>query len=451
MEGVKTLEPIKIQIEYTPRKWAKEMHHTLRRWIVLVLHRRAGKTTAVINHFIKDAGRRKETDYAYIAPTYKQAKRIAWKMVKQYTRNIPGIKYNESELLVTFPNLSTISLFGSESIDSLRGIGLDGAALDENSQQPPGLFGEIISKCLADRKGYCIWLGTPKGKGSFYRTFNNAQANPDTFFSMLRTIDDNLRIEEGKVMENLKEALEDDKKLVEIGEMTIEEFEQEWYCSFEAAIRGAYYMKEIAKARKEGRIKMVPWDPAIPVHTVWDLGVGQNLTVGFYQASMDEYRMIDCEAGNVSDGILQMIKTVKEKEYIYGKHFAPHDVSATEESTGVTRWDFAAEQGIEFEIVPKLSVDNGINMGKLFWAKLFIDEKKCETFLDAMGLYKEHYDEKTGRFTGVPDHDWTSHYADLHRYAGIIKLLMTNEMGRELEASKIQANRDKRKQGHSLL
>jgi phage terminase large subunit-like protein len=114
----------KITIPYKPRNWAKELHDSTKRWKVLVLHRRAGKTTAVLNHLQRDALRNPNAEYAYIAPTYKQAKRIAWKLIKFYSNCIPGIDYNESELIVKYPNGSTLSLYGSDNVDALRGIGL---------------------------------------------------------------------------------------------------------------------------------------------------------------------------------------------------------------------------------------------------------------------------------------------------------------------------------------
>ena len=416
-----------ITINYLPRNWAKLLHDCTLRWMVLVLHRRAGKTTAAVNHLQRDALRKAKTKYAYIAPTYKQAKLIAWDIIKEYSRPIPGVKYNESELRVTYPNGSTITLFGSENIDALRGIALWGCALDENSQQPSGLFGEIISKCLADNLGYCIWLGTPKGKNQFFRTFENAKTNED-WLAILRTIEDSIEQEEGKTIENLKIALEDDKKLVKQGEITQEELDQEWYCSFEAAIKGAYYAKQVAKLRSDGRYKVVPYDPALKVYTVWDLGVGTNLAIGFYQKTGNEPKMIDCWHGSNDDGIIHGIKACQNKEYVYGGHFAPHDIRAKEEMTGKTRLATAKSFGFNFQVVPSVSVDDGIEKGRLFMAKLWVNSANCEEWLDAVAQYRQVWDDKRGCFVDKPYHDWTSHYADVHRYASLVEDLMTNEI-----------------------
>ncbi len=398
--------------------------------MVLVLHRRAGKTTAVLNHLQRDALRVPKSDYAYIAPTYKMAKRIAWKLLEQYSRVIDGVIYNKSDLMVTYPNGSTLTLYGSESVDSLRGIGLWGCGLDENSQQPSNIFSEIISKCLADHLGYCIWLGTPKGKNQFHKTYRTAKKNRDRYLAIYRTIDSTLANEEGETIENLRLSLEEDRKLVEDGEMTEEEFQQEWYCSFEAAIKGAYYLKQISTAKKDKRIKTVPYDENLDVHTVWDLGVGQALGIGFYQRLGNEVKMIDYWQGSNYQGIKDGCKACKDKPYLYGKHFAPHDVRSKEESTGETRIAFAKKHGIDFIVVPSISVDDGIDKGKLFWSRLWVDKKKCEYWLDAIAQYHQEWDDKKGMFRDHPYHDWTSHPADVHRYAAIVEKQMTNDSER---------------------
>ena len=416
-----------IEIPYTPRNWAKELHDREKRWMVLVLHRRAGKTTAAINHLQRSALQVPKSKYAYIAPTYKQAKSIAWDMVKEYSRMIPGMKYNEQELKATYPNGSILTLFGSENVDSLRGIGLWGVALDENSQQPSNLFSEIISKTLADHLGYCIWLGTPKGKNQFHNTFQAGKKNPEDWLTVFKTIDDSLRDETGETIDNLRQALMDDQRLIKQGEMTQNEFDQEWYCSFEAAIKGAYYSREIAEAHRRGRFKDIAYDPILKVYDVWDLGVGQSLAIGFYQRAGREFHMIDYWQGTYNEGVVHGIKACKDKPYIYGKHFAPHDIRAKEEITGQTRYDVAKELGWEFEIVPSVSVDAGIEKGQLFFANLFVDKINCEIWLDAISQYHQAWDDKRGMFLDKPYHDWTSHKADVHRYAALVKDQMTNE------------------------
>ncbi len=163
------------------------------------------------------------------------------------------------------------------------------------------------------------------------------------------------------------------------------------------------------------------------VHTVWDLGVGKNLAIGFYQKVGREVHMIDYWQGDEKDGIPQAVKALKEKPYTYGKHFAPHDIKATEQGTGKTKMETAKALGINFEVVKDIGVDNGINAGRLMFARLWIDEKSCAYWLDAISQYHQEWDEKRGMFIEKPFHDWTSHPADVHRYASVIEDEMEND------------------------
>lgn len=357
-----------------------------------------------------------------MAPTYKQAKRIVWGMAKHYSRTVPGVKYNESELLITYANGSEIMIVGSDNPDSLRGVALWGAFLDEYPQQSPIVFTEIISKCLADHEGYCIFGGTPKGKGHFFRLYQAALKNPERYTLVYKTIDDSLKEEAGETIDALRRSLAEDRELVKDGIMTEDEFQQEWYNSFEAAIRGAVYLKELALMRAENRVAGGLYDPTIPVYTVWDLGIskGNAMAVGFFQKVGKEVRMIDYYE-NISHGLPHYIKTLQEKPYVYAKHFAPHDIQNRELSTGKSRLATAASLGIEFEVVPRLGLDDGIDLTRSFLHRLHIDKVKCETFLDFIGQYHYEEDEKRGRNKAKPYHDFTSNAADMLRYAAVIE------------------------------
>lgn len=412
------------ELEYQPRYWSLPMHNTLVRWIVLVIHRRGGKTTAALNHLQRAALNNPNTRYAYIAPTYKQAKRIVWKMAKFYAKGIDGVKFNEAELLITYANGSEIMILGSDNPDSLRGIALWGCFLDEYPLQSPIVFTEIVTKCLADHQGFCIFGGTPNGKGHFYKVYQVAKSDPE-WCLVYRTIDQSLAEESGETIDMLRRSLEDDRALVKNGIMTPEEFEQEWYNSFDAAVRGAVYLREISKAQEEGRIRHCAWVPGEMVYTVWDLGVSKSdaMAIGFYQKVAGETRMIDYYE-NTGLGLVHYAKVVKEKPYVYGRHFAPHDIKAKELVSGKTRQEGAAKLGIIFDVTPSQSIEDGIDAGRQFWNGLFVDPKKCEVFLDLVGQYRYAFDEKTGQFTPTPIHNFTSHAADVHRYAALVEDMM---------------------------
>lgn len=439
-----------IEIPYCPRNWARPVHANLRRWIALVLHRRAGKTTFELNHHQRAAlndpweARRLRSllpqsserhirrlmlkrIYWHVMPSYKQAKLVAWEMLKDIARPIPGHKFNESELLVIYPNDHRIQLIGADNPDSLRGPGLSGLSLDEFSQHPPKVFGEILSKALADHLGYCIWSGTIKGQDQLYHIYEAAKDDPD-WYALWQDIDVSLTSETGATITALTRAMADDRKLIANGVMSQEEYDQEWYLSPLAAVRGTYYAKQIAEAHREKRVRPVPYDPALPVHDVWDLGAGANMAIGLFQRVGRNVQMIEYLEGKESDGIPQMIATLQRKPYVYGKHFAPHDIKATDLSTGKTRWETAKALGWEFTVVKDLAVVDGINAGRLMFARLWVDETACAPWLTAMAHYRRPWLQKHGIFGDHPVHDFSSHPADMYRYAAVAEELMTNEV-----------------------
>ena len=391
-----------------PRQWALKLHASPLRWKVIVAHRRAGKTTAALNHLIISAVRDTgipNRRYAFIAPTYKQAKNVAWDILKHFARQIPGTECRETELMVRFWNGSSITLYGADNPDRLRGMGLAGVVFDEYSQQPSNIFTEIVRPMLSDTGGYAIWIGTPKGRNEFWRLFEKAQQNLD-WLAMQLTVRDT------GVVSDVE--LADAKK-----NMSDDEFQQEWFCSFDASIKGSVYGRELAGLRQSGRAAIVPHRPDELVYTVWDLGIGVALAVGFFQKIEQNVHMIDYWQGTDRESLPDAIRVVKGKLYNYQKHFAPHDIQTREISSGATRNSIAAGLGIHFSVVPPVALAGGIEKAKLFLARLWVDEKNCQLWLDAISQYQRVWDDARGVFKNEPQHDWTSHAADVLRYAAI--------------------------------
>lgn len=324
--------------------------------------------------------------------------------MKHYSYPIPGIKVNESELRIDYPNGSRITLFGADNPDSLRGMALWGVVFDEYSQQPSNIFSEIIRPALADHQGYAIWIGTPKGKNEFFRLFELGKS-AEGWLSILLTVDDTKIIPQSE--------LDDAKKM-----MTDDEFQQEWFCSFEASVQGAYYSKELAKAREEKRICKVPYDPTIPVHTFWDLGISDYTSIGFFQIVGKEKRIIDFYQNN-GFGLDHYVKIIKEKPYIYGSHNFPHDVEVRELGSGKSRKEVLESLKISVNVVPNISIADGINAVRMIFSSLWIDSDKCSYLLDAISQYKQEWDDNKGMFRDKPLHDWTSHVADMLRYFAV--------------------------------
>lgn len=358
--------------------------------------------------------------YWHVMPTLKQAKLVAWDMLKDFARPIPGHKANNSDLEITYPNGSKLRLIGADDPDSLRGPALSGVSLDEYSQIPAKTFGEILSKALADHVGYGIFSGTIQGKDQLYATYHAAKDDAN-WYAVWQDIDASLATEKGPTITALMRGMEDDRELVRKGVMTQAEFDQEWYLSADAAIKGAFYLDQMAAAKKEGRITRVPYDPMLPVDTDWDLGMDDLLTIWFSQSLRSgEIRLIDYFE-TAGQGIPQVAQTLRDKPYAYGTHWAPHDIAVRELGTGKSRLEVAAAHGIKFQVTPRLhgeqgfEVSEGIKAARLILPRCWFDEDKCARGLEALRHYRSAWNNQLGQFTGAPVHDWASHGADAFR------------------------------------
>lgn len=415
-----------ITIPYKPRIQMKEFHNSKARWKVLVIHRRFGKTTASLNHLQRDALRTPNARFAYIAPTYKQAKNIAWDMIREYSHMIPGIEYNIAELTVIYPNGSKLTLYGADNPDSLRGIALWGVVFDEYSQQPSNIFTEVIAPALADHKGYAIWIGTPKGKNDFYKLAQKGKTEENWQVWVLKASETGV--------------LSDEELEVQKSIMSEDEYNQEYECSFEASTKGAYYRDQMQKARDEGRIGEVPYEPMLPVYTWWDLGMSDSTCIGFFQFAGREIRMIDYYEAS-GEGLNHYANILGQKGYTYAEHYAPHDIEVRELGTGKSRKEVAAAYGIHFLTTPNLPIHDGINAARIRFNRLWIDEKNCERFIDAISQYRKEWNDKMGAYKDNPLHDWTSHAADMLRYWAV-----TNVHAPDIEMQwRVETNRTNKK------
>ena len=394
-----------IDLGYRARDQFAPFHRRRERWACLVAHRRAGKTVACVADLVDAALRctRKSPPprFAYIAPLYVQAKDVAWGYVKQFTRAIPGAEWNESELRCDLPNGARIRLYGADNYERLRGLYFDGVVLDEYADMPPAILPEVIRPALADHEGWATFIGTPKGRNAFWEIWEGATAS-NWFRAMLRASETGL-IPPGE--------LEAARAI-----MTPEQYAQEWECSFDAAIIGAYYGREIAEAEEAKRICHVPADPALKVHTAWDLGIGDSTAIWFFQVAANQIRVIDHYEAN-GHGLPHYAAVLAAKGYQYGHDYLPHDAKARDLGTGRTRIEtFRELTGRVPRVLRAGKVMDGINAARVTMARCWFDESKCREGLEALRQYRADYDEKKRVFRDEPRHDWTSHTADAFRY-----------------------------------
>jgi phage terminase large subunit len=402
-------------IPYGPRRVFIPYHKRAQRWAVLVAHRRCGKTVACINDIIARALNcsHEHGRYAYVAPFLAQAKEVAWEYLKRYARPAIANK-NESELWVELvKGGARIRIHGADNPDRLRGAYLDGVVLDEYADMRPSVWGEVIGPMLADYQGWATFIGTPKGRNEFFEIYSGALTSPDWFHVMFKASETRI--------------VSDTELEVWRRQMTPEQYEQEFECSFEAAILGAYYGREMADAARNGRIRNVDYDPALPVHTVWDLGKGINMAIWFFQVVGNEIRVIDHHEGAHSDGIPQCVEVIKAKPYKYDTDWVPHDAKVLEIGTGRTRLETMISLWRNPHLIKDHRVMDGINAARMTIPLCYFDQEKCKDGLEALRQYKADFDEKTKAFKNEPKHDWTSHSADAFRYLAMAWREMTGE------------------------
>jgi hypothetical protein len=398
-----------IEIDYTPRLQAREFHDRTERFAVLVAHRRFGKTVAAVNDLIRDALTidLPNVRVAYIAPYLSQSKAVAWDYALEYTRDIPQIKVNHSELRIDFPNGARFRLFGADNYNAMRGLYFDAVVLDEMADFPASAWPTVIRPAIVDRKGRATIIGTPKGKNEFWEMYDYAKNHPEWWCRMFKASETNIL--DADELEEAKRTMGEDR------------YEQEFECSFEAAIQGAYYAQEMKTATTTGRVTNVPYDPAVGVTTAWDLGIGDSTAIFFAQYVGQEIRIIDYyESSGV--GLDHYAKVLSEKGYHYVEHILPHDVQVKELGTGKSRIETLDALGIsDITIAPKLAVDDGIQAARSMIARCWFDEEDCARGIEALRQYRREFDERLKTWRGRPLHDWTSHGADAFRYLAVGK------------------------------
>lgn len=394
---------IEAEVEFIPRQVFRPYLDRQERWASVVAHRRAGKTVACIMDLVKRAADHegREPRFAYVAPTYTQAKDVAWSYLKEYTAAIPGMEKSESELSVTFPhNKARIRLYGAENYDRIRGLYLDGVVIDESGDIDPRAWPEVIRPALSDRKGWATFIGTPKGRNAFYTMHQQAKAADDWY-------SDELKASKTGIIDAAE--LEDAKRT-----MTAEQYAQEYECSFQAAIVGAYYGRDVAQAEADERIGRVPHEKASDVFASWDLGIGDSMAIWIGQIVGREWHWINYyeNSGFALDHYVDWIKGLPYKVH---HHYLPHDGEARELQTGKSRREFLEERGLDVTVVPRHEVMDGIEAGRLRFNRMWFDAEKCARGIDCLRMYRSEFDDKNQVLRQRPLHDWASHGADAFR------------------------------------
>jgi len=409
--------PAHVVIPYSPRPLQQVLHQALEqhRWAVAVCHRRFGKTVLAINHLIKSAALSTlpRPRFAYIAPFRNQAKDIAWTYLKFYSRPLQADTPNESELRVDLVNGAQIRIYGADNEDALRGIYLDGVVLDEYGQMSDTIWGEVLRPLLSDRQGWAFFIGTPNGRNQFYELIHGdgqewagAKQEPSWFFAEYRA-------SETGVLPAAE--LEDARRT-----MSADQYLQEYECSFDAAVKGAVYAREMQQAREAGRITKVAHEPLLPVDTAWDLGMDDATAIWFSQTGPGgEIRLLGYYE-NRGHGLSHYVQVLKDASakwgFVYGEHYLPHDVEVKELGTGVTRLETLRSLGLTSAVtVPSGRLTDGINAVRMMLPKCWFNDTACAQGIEALRNYRWKAETDTQTSPSAPIHDWASHGADALR------------------------------------
>jgi hypothetical protein len=395
-----------ITIPYKPREPQKLIHEAMdeHRFVVGVAHRRMGKTVAALNQIIKAAleNNQQAPRYAYIAPTYSQAKRVAWDYLTHFVRPLDAVA-NIAELRVDFLG-RRIQLYGSDNPDSLRGQYFDGVVLDEIGDQNPKIWNEIIRPALADRKGWCLFIGTPKGNNHFKELFDRASKEPG--WSALQFKASETKIIDVEELDAARKEMGDDK------------YNQEFECSFNAAVEGSYYGKLINDLEEKGRMCDITRDDLCQTYVAWDLGMGDSTALWVAQNAGQETRLLDY-VENHGQGLDWYVNWLKENNWHQAEQLLPHDVEVRELGTGKSRLEVLREAGLNVKVLPRLSVDDGIQSVRRLLPRCWFNIPKVKQGLDCVRNYRREYDEKRNVFYDKPLHDWASHGSDAFRYLAL--------------------------------
>ena len=418
------MQQIKVPYNFEPRLYqipmltARELGY-LRE--VYILHRRAGKDLTAINDMAKAVLERVGI-YYYLFPTFAQAKKVIWDGMTSEGRKFINYFHPKSirrthgtEMKIEFINGSIMQLIGTDNFDSIRGTNCVGCTFSEYALQDPRAW-ETVEPILLENGGWAKFLYTPNGKNHGYDLYEHAKRD-DEWFTMLRTIDHTRKLDGSPVI-----TLQQIESLRARG--VSEEFiQQEYYCSFRMGTEGSYYSKLMEDAREQGRIRRVPFDVSLPVHTAWDIGVGDFCCIIFFQKAFNEYHIIDYYEG-MGEGIQYYARILQEKafsqRYHYGNHYAPHDINARSfAADGKSALWVAARVGLHFQPLRKHGLQDGIQAVRTMLPNCWFDEEKCKFLIKHLDNYTKAWNDTNKVWMDTPKHDEHSHGADAMRTMGM--------------------------------
>ena len=386
-------------------------------------HRRAGKDKTLINLVAKKM-LEKVGSYYYFMPTYAQGRKIMWDGIDKdgfkFLDHIPKelrVREDRQQMIIELKNGSIFQIIGTDNVDSIVGTNPCGCIFSEYALQNPVAWG-YIRPILAENGGWAVFNYTSRGKNHGYDLHQYAKDRDDWFVQVLKADETGVFTEKQLKEEREQYIAEDGDDL---------RFQQEYMCSFEGAVQGSYYGKVLQLVEGKKQITTVPYNPNIPVTTVWDLGMSDATSIWFLQTVNNEIRLIDYLEAE-GEGLAYYYEELQAKGYVYKEHYAPHDIKVRELGSGQSRLETARSLGIQFKVVPNISRQDGIQAVRKILPMCWFDKDNCKQGLDALYNYHKAYDEKRKIYKNTPEHDWSSHGADSFRYLAVIYNKLTTTM-----------------------
>lgn len=407
-----------------------------RKRLALAWHRRAGKDDLAL-HWAASAAMQRVGAYWHMLPQANQSRKAVWDAVNPKTgrRRIDDafpseIRSNvrDNDMFMRFKNGATWQVVGSDNFNALVGSPPVGVVFSEYALADPNAWA-FLRPILAENGGWAIFISTPRGRNHFARMVDFAKRDPEWYGEVL-TVEDTGAISQDRIDAERREIS------AERGPVEAEAIiQQEYYCSFDSAIPGAYYGYLLSEAERNGRVgSHVQWDKSLPVITAWDLGIGDSTAIWFVQQVGNTTHVIDYLEGS-GVGLEWYAEQLRARPYTYAETncLMPHDAGVSELGTGKRRVDVLRSMGVSSRILPRTSVDDGIQaVRKLLPTVHFTTQPlpvngetedmarmRMERGIDAIRQYQREWSDDLRTFKDRPLHDWTSHAADAFRYLAL--------------------------------
>lgn len=419
---------VRLPNNWLPRDYQRPLWSALEGGATLayaVWHRRAGKDDVAL-HWAAVAAHERVGNYWHMLPEGEQARKAIWEAVNPHSgkRRIAEAfpaaireTTRENEMLIRLKCGSTWQVIGSDNYDRLVGAPPIGVVFSEWALAKPQAWA-YLRPILAENGGWALFITTPRGNNHAARMYNALQGEPGVFTQRLPATETTVFS---------PEKLEHERRayIAEYGEAAgLALFEQEYLCSFDAAVVGSIFGRELQTARDQGRIQLAPYDPARLVYCAWDIGIGDSTAIWFAQTAGGEVRLIDYYESS-GEPITHYLSVLRARAYQYATQFMPHDAGSKQLATGKSIADHVRENGFGVHVLERTSVETRINAARVLFRRCVFDKTRCESGLDALSAYRWRMNKRLDEVGNEPEHDWASHGADAFTYLAMAMDHMT--------------------------